>query len=237
MRAVLVLVAAAELFQPAVPAQKHASTAAKPRPPHAIPVSFEGHNTPLAAWTLSGFVFGIVALRLGSAGHTALAVEGKLTRRSSFGVLAALAAPPLAASAAQDNTDLTRLKKGLEGINYLLDNWDKETVDPITGADSPDRCRFYLGIRTTDHPLFQVEKLITKAQGKVDDDDFESWVAASEGFTSAVAKVNELAYTSSFGEYNPGGGKEQVRKYLLLAKEQVVETKTSLEAMIKILKI
>jgi Ca2+ transporting ATPase len=30
-----------------------------------------------------------------------------------------------------------------------------------------------------------------------------------------------MAYTSSFGEYNPGGGKDAVEKYLLIAKEQV----------------
>tara|TARA_B100000524_G_scaffold246963_1_gene132640 strand:+ start:67 stop:210 length:144 start_codon:yes stop_codon:yes gene_type:complete len=35
--------------------------------------------------------------------------------------------------------------------------------------------------------------------------------------------VNELAYTSSFGEYNPGGGKDQIAKYLELAREEVRE--------------
>ena len=42
---------------------------------------------------------------------------------------------------------------------------------------------------------------------------------------------------SSFGEYNPGGGKEQVRKYLLLCKEQVEAAKGSLETIVKLLKL
>jgi Ca2+ transporting ATPase len=42
---------------------------------------------------------------------------------------------------------------------------------------------------------------------------------------------------SSFGEYNPGGGKEQVRKYLLLCQEQVIKSKGSLESIIKLLKL
>ena len=42
---------------------------------------------------------------------------------------------------------------------------------------------------------------------------------------------------SSFGEYNPGGGKEQVRKYLLLCQEQVVKSKASLETIVRLLKI
>ena len=54
---------------------------------------------------------------------------------------------------------------------------------------------------------------------------------------SHIAKVNELAYTSSFGEYNPGGGKEQVRKYLLLCKEQVELSQTSLQTIVKLLKL
>ena len=143
----------------------------------------------------------------------------------------------VAALAAQDVTDLTRLRKGLKDITFLLDNWDQETVDPISGADSPDRVRYFLGLRTTDHPLFQVDKLLTKAQDKISDDDFENWVQASESFNSAVAKVNELAYTSSFGEYNPGGGKDQIRKYLLLAKDEVIVAKRSLETMVKLLNV
>ena len=98
--------------------------------------------------------------------------------------------------------------------------------------------RYYFGLRTTDHPLFQLDKLFNKAQGKLPDDvDFEAWIEATEGLASQIAKINELAYTSSFGEYNPGGGKEQVRKYLLLCKEQVEASKGSLETIVKLLKL
>ena len=147
------------------------------------------------------------------------------------------ASSPLVANAVDPN-DLSRLKKGLDSVQYLLDNWDTETIDPNSGEDSPDRVRFFLGLRTTDHPLFQVEKLLQKAQQKLPDDaDFEKWADSVEGLNSHIAKVNELAYTSSFGEYNPGGGKGQIRKYLLLAKEEVVLTRDSLKTMIDILKL
>jgi Ca2+ transporting ATPase len=140
--------------------------------------------------------------------------------------------------AAVDVNDLSRLKAGRDGVQYLLDNWDTATVDENSGDDTPDKVRFYVGLKTTDHPLFQVDKLLNKAQDKLPDDvDFEEWVAAVEGLQSAIAKVNELSYTASFGEYNPGGGKAQVRKFLLLAKEQVVVTKDTLDTMIKLLKL
>jgi len=176
------------------------------------------------------------SLRLAPSAATA----PRLHRRQALAVGAAsgLALLPCGAHAAQDPEDLQRLQKGLDSVQYLLDNWDKETVDPITGDDSPDRVRFYLGLRTTDHPLFQVDKLLTKAQKKLSDDvDLEQWIDAVEGLNSHIAKINELAYTSSFGEYNPGGGKGQVRKYLLLAQEEVVEARDSLKTMIKLLNL
>ena len=163
------------------------------------------------------------------------------SRRDVLGLGAAVGAfvatRPLVAAAA-DAGDLSRLKKGLDSVQYLLDNWDTETVDPNSGEDSPDRVRFYVGLRTTDHPLFQVDKLLIKAQKELPDDvDFEVWIDSVEGLNSHIAKINELAYTSSFGEYNPGGGKGQVRKYLLLAKEEVVAARDSLKTMITLLKL
>ena len=140
---------------------------------------------------------------------------------------------------------MSRFKKALDGVNYLLDNWEQETTECTKQAggggectDQPDKVRYYMGLRTTDHPLFQLDKLYAKAQTKLPDDaDFEEWIEATEGLASQIAKINELAYTSSFGEYNPGGGKEQVRKYLLLCQEQVIKSKGSLESIIKLLKL
>ena len=175
-----------------------------------------------------------VAAACSTAPPSALSRRAALAGAAAAGVAASW---PLGAQAAQDTKDLTRLVKGLKDITFLLDNWDQETIDPTTGKDSPDRVRYFLGLRTTDHPLFQVEKLLVTAQDRINDDDFEKWVAASEGFNSACAKVNELAYTSSFGEYNPGGGAALVRKYLLLAKEEVVVAQTSLTTMIELLKL
>ena len=135
-----------------------------------------------------------------------------LSRRGALAALAVIAArPPLAARAVQDAKDLSRLKSGLKDIEFLLDNWARETTDPNSGNADPDKVRLYLGLRTTTSPLFQIDKLLANAGDKVADDDFEAWVEATENFNSQIAKVNELAYTANFGEYNPGGGKDQAR--------------------------
>lgn len=171
-----------------------------------------------------------------------------IARREAFSTAAALGAlgivsAPRAAVASMDPNDMSRFKKALDGVNFLLNNWEVETQDCTTGGegvcvDSPDKVRYYFGLRTTDHPLFQLDKLYQKAQARLPDDvDFEAWIDATESLASQIAKINELAYTSSFGEYNPGGGKEQVRKYLLLCKEQVEASKKSLETIVTLLKV
>ena len=95
---------------------------------------------------------------------------------------------------------MTRFTKALDGVNFLLKNWDTETVECVSGngvcVDSPDKVRFYFGLRTTDHPLFQLDKLYAKAQAKLPDDvDFDVWIEATESLASQIAKINELAYT------------------------------------------
>merc|ERR1719221_2437775 len=89
------------------------------------------------------------------------------SRREVVGAAATLSlgllVSPRAASASLDPSDLSRFKKALAGVDYLLDNWDKETQECTTSGngeckDSPDKVRYYFGLRTTDHPLFGLDK-------------------------------------------------------------------------------
>ena len=150
-----------------------------------------------------------------------------LPRRAAFALgaqtltAALLARPGVARAEGQDPKDFARVGKGLKEVQFLLDNWSKETTNPTSGEMDPDRVRLYLGLRTTSSPLFQFEKLLKAAVNEIPDDRFEDWIAASEGYSSAVAKVNELAFTSSFGEYNPGGGKDTILKYIELSRESL----------------
>merc|ERR1719454_769025 len=104
----------------------------------------------------------------------------RASRREALSIGAAAAAfvvtsPPRAAFASLDPNDMTRFKKALEGINYLLDNWATATTECTASGngvctDQPDKVRYYYGLRTTDHPLFQLDKLYVKAQAKLPDD-------------------------------------------------------------------
>ncbi len=105
-----------------------------------------------------------LALRVGVGGAVRQRLSGA-TRREALSTASAAAAAliglgPLTASravaAAPDVNDLSRLKRGLDDVQFLLDNWVRETTDPTSGEMAPDRVRVFLGLRTTDHPLFQV---------------------------------------------------------------------------------
>jgi len=91
---------------------------------------------------------------------------GKLSRRSVFeGMALATAAslvplPALAAKGPAKPEELARIRKGYEGLEYLLANFDKETTKCNPECNrNPDAVRSYLGLRSMEHPLYQIEKV------------------------------------------------------------------------------
>lgn len=78
-----------------------------------------------------------------------------------------------------------------------------------------------MGLRSTTDPLFQIEKVFDKIKYMdVDPDNLEGIFEAAEEWNTAVNMSNSMAFISQFGEYNPGGGKDEVLKYLEESKKQ-----------------
>mmetsp|Transcript_27122 Transcript_27122/g.85352 ORF Transcript_27122/g.85352 Transcript_27122/m.85352 type:complete len:81 (-) Transcript_27122:2194-2436(-) len=69
---------------------------------------------------------------------------------------------------------------------------------------------------------------------RVDPDAVEDFVAAVEAWNTAVSQADQMAYTSMFGEYNPGGGKDEVEKYLELSRKEVISGRDALVTIIKL---
>ncbi|CAK0849267.1 unnamed protein product [Prorocentrum cordatum] len=67
-----------------------------------------------------------------------------------------------------------------------------------------------------------------------DSDDF---VDAWEEFERHKRTGDEWAYTSSWGEANPGGGKDKVEDFLLRSKKEVVLATESLGKLVKMLQL
>jgi len=148
-----------------------------------------------------------------------------------------------AAGKAPTEAELNRIKVGYEKIQYLLANWDKETTVCLTDGGreckrDAEPVRRYLGLRSTTDPLFQIEKVFLKAKYMdIDPDKIEDFFEATEDWNTAVNMSNSMAFISQFGEYNPGGGKEEVLKYLNEAEKQVVLAEKALRKIIECLEI
>jgi len=63
-----------------------------------------------------------------------------------------------------------------------------------------------------------------KAAPLVDADQFENYLSAVESYREKADQGSMMAYTSSWGEANPNGGKDMIDEYLLKTKDEVVKT-------------
>jgi hypothetical protein len=150
------------------------------------------------------------------------------------------AQPALAAS--QNASDKDKVVKGYQRLTYLLDNWDKETTicgkndNPYNPCErSPIKVMEYLGYKDTNDPLFKVEKTLMRLQAEVPrefDDEFQT---AMEKAVEAAEEGSGMAYISSWGEANPGGGKDRVELFIERSKNDVIAVHDSLATIIRIL--
>mmetsp|Transcript_19915 Transcript_19915/g.36182 ORF Transcript_19915/g.36182 Transcript_19915/m.36182 type:complete len:91 (+) Transcript_19915:3-275(+) len=84
---------------------------------------------------------------------------------------------------------------------------------------------------------FKVEKTLMRLQEYVPpgkDGEFQ------EAMDKVVEKADEgsgLAYVSSWGESNPGGGKDRIELFIERSKNDVVDVQKSLETVMNILEL
>jgi hypothetical protein len=137
--------------------------------------------------------------------------------------------------------ELRRIQEGYRSITYLLDHFEQETtVCRENGGEckrNADAVRRALGLRSTKDPLFQIEKVFAKVKDMddIDLDKLEVFFQATEDWNTAVNMSNSMAFISQFGEFNPGGGKDEVEKYLEESRKQVVLAQKALEDILNAL--
>lgn len=165
------------------------------------------------------------------AGSTALVTLTTSTINTSPALAAGGTSPPT-------KEELDRIKVGYDNIKYLLANWEQETtVCRENGGEckrDADAVRRYLGLRSTTDPLFQIEKVFLKVKymDDIDVDKLEQFFEATEDWNTAMNMSNSMAFISQFGEYNPGGGKDEVLKYLNEAEKQVILAEKALATIL-----
>jgi hypothetical protein len=164
------------------------------------------------------------------------------------------------AATAPAPADLKRLQLGHSRVQYLLENWDKLTQSCNNKAmssteskqiirtegggggfcdKSPLIVQEYLGYKSTTDPLFKADSLMLRAVPLVDGSvmDEADYVDLVEQYREKADQTSLLAFTSSWGEANPNGGKETVDEYLDKTKEVVMETEVLLRKVLNALQL
>lgn len=171
-------------------------------------------------------------------------------------VLVGAPEPSFAASVPSPK-ELEKLQLGHARVQYLLKNWDsitescnnkamssveaKQVVRTENGGGgfcdkTPLRVQEYLGYSSTLDPLYKVDKLMLRAAPLVEDDQ-EGFVEIIETYREKADMTNLMAYTSSWGEANPNGGKEVVDDYLEQTRQIVLSTEQLLRTALKYLNL
>jgi len=168
-----------------------------------------------------------------------------------------MTAPPaaFAASTLPTPAELSRLPAGLARIDMLLDNWDKITTvcNGVLSEDelkqvttfqsqkcnkSPLAVQKYIGAASTLDPLFKADKLMIRATPLVAENDAEAYSNAVDAYITKQQMSSTMAYTSSWsGIENPNGNNQAIEDALLEAKKEVVELRSSVAAVVELLKL
>jgi len=78
---------------------------------------------------------------------------------------------------------------------------------------------------------------MVRAAPLVDPDDFESYLEVVEKYKDKADNSAMMAYTSSWGEANPNGGKEVIDEYLERTKLDVMDSEKYLRQVLSFLKL
>ncbi len=148
------------------------------------------------------------------------------------------------ADSPQTKTDKDNLIKGYKRLTYLLNNWEKETTicgrsdNPYIGCErTPEIVMDYLGFKSMNDPLFRIDKTLLRLQKLVPSgtDAEIDYMDAMEAINQAVEDGNGIAFVSSWGEANPGGGKDRIELFIERSKRYVIDTRDGLGTIMKIL--
>ena len=93
----------------------------------------------------------------------------------------------------------------------------------------------YLGFKSTKDPLFKADATMMRLKDIVPDDREIDFFDAMDAFGQNAEEANSMAFVSSWGESNPGGGKDRVAMFLERSKKNVIASRDSLKTVMEIL--
>lgn len=150
-------------------------------------------------------------------------------------------------------SELERLRKGHARVQYLLQNWEgitqvcknnsDQAIKQVVRTDGGDKCektplnvQIYMGYKSTEDPLYKADKLMVRAVPLIKEEfDQADYLEAVENYKEKADNTAMMAYTSSWGEANPNGGKDVIDDYLEKTRLDVVSCEKSLRQILNYL--
>jgi len=93
----------------------------------------------------------------------------------------------------------------------------------------------YLGFKSIDDPLFKADATMMRLKDIVPSDREVEFYEAIDAFSQNAEEANSMAFVSSWGEANPGGGKDRVRLFIERSKNNVIVSRDSLKTVMDML--
>jgi hypothetical protein len=136
--------------------------------------------------------------------------------------------------------ELKRLAYGYQRLKYLQDNWEKETtVCSIPGCidkpkakleqcgcvRDPSQVQRFSGFTSLLDPLYKAGDLMVRASQLIEtQEDADKYDDLVDAWNKGQTDTQLMAYVSSWGEANPGGGQSEVARYLEKSRKSVVKS-------------
>ena len=93
----------------------------------------------------------------------------------------------------------------------------------------------YLGFKSIDDPLFKADATMMRLKDIVPSDREVEFYEAVDAFSQNAEEANSMAFVSSWGEANPGGGKDRVRLFIERSNNNVIVSRDSLKTVMDML--
>ncbi|KAL3945156.1 MAG: hypothetical protein SGBAC_000759 [Bacillariaceae sp.] len=179
-------------------------------------------------------------------------ISSNQARREFFGLVGGIGSlvllpdSNLAADVSQEQKDKDNIVKGYNRLQFLLDNWEKETTVCKIGQETtfgdicertPIKVMDYLGFKNIKDPLFKADATMMRLKNLVPGDKEVDFYEAMEVFNQNAEEASSMAFISSWGEANPGGGKDRVQLFIERAKKNVIASRDSLKTVIDVLNL
>ena len=113
--------------------------------------------------------------------------------------------------------------------------FDTQTTFGDKCERTPVKVMEYLGFKSTNDPLFQADKTMMRLKDKAGDSREVEYYEAIDIFAQNAEEANSMAFVSSWGEANPGGGKDRIKLFIERSKNNVIKSKDALKTVMDIL--